>query len=43
VLINLLENAHKYSPAGSQIGISVVGQGEWVQFSVQGNGLVFRF
>ncbi len=38
VLINLLENAHKYSPVGSQIVISAVGQGEWVQFSVQDNG-----
>jgi signal transduction histidine kinase len=38
VLINLLENAHKYSPVGSLIVISAVGQGDWVQFSVQDNG-----
>jgi signal transduction histidine kinase len=38
VLINLLENAHKYSPVGSQIKVAVEGQGDWVQFSVIDDG-----
>jgi NtrC-family two-component system sensor histidine kinase KinB len=38
VLINLLENAVKYTPQGSKIYISAQESGNWMQFCVQDNG-----
>lgn len=38
VIINLTENAIKYTPFESEIKISVIQNGDWVQISVQDNG-----
>ncbi|HEX3530610.1 MAG TPA: ATP-binding protein [Thermoanaerobaculia bacterium] len=37
-LVNLIENAAKYSPAGSPIDISVGGDGEWLSVQVADRG-----
>lgn len=39
VLTNLLENALKYSPDGSEIRISARAQGEWLEVSVSDQGI----
>jgi len=38
VMINLLENAIKYTPQGSTISIGAVNKGNWVEIWVQDNG-----
>ncbi len=38
VLINLLENAVKYTPAKSQIDLSAIVDGDWLNVAVQDNG-----
>jgi NtrC-family two-component system sensor histidine kinase KinB len=38
VVINLLENASKYSPPGDQIKVSAQQEGDWVKFSVKDSG-----
>ncbi|MRW94774.1 DUF4118 domain-containing protein, partial [Duganella sp. FT80W] len=38
VLVNLLENAAKYTPPGSQIGISAAPHGAWLQLMVYDDG-----
>jgi two-component system sensor histidine kinase KdpD len=37
-LVNLIENAAKYSPAGSPIDVSVGGDGEWLSIQVADRG-----
>jgi two-component system sensor histidine kinase KdpD len=41
VLVNLLENANRYTPAGTRIAISATADGDWLRLSVtdQGPGL----
>jgi two-component system sensor histidine kinase KdpD len=41
VLVNLLENANRYTPAGTRIAISAAADGDWLRLSVsdQGPGL----
>jgi two-component system, OmpR family, sensor histidine kinase KdpD len=38
VLVNLLENAHKYSPADAPIDLEVNGEGRWIVFRVADRG-----
>jgi len=38
VLVNLLENAHKYAPAGTPVDLSVAGEGERLVFRVADRG-----
>jgi two-component system phosphate regulon sensor histidine kinase PhoR len=39
VLLNLVDNAIKYSPSGGRIEVSLSAVGEWLRFSVQDEGL----
>jgi signal transduction histidine kinase len=39
VLLNLVDNAIKYSPAGGHVGVTVAAVGEWLRFSVRDEGL----
>ena len=39
VLINLLENATKFTPVGGTLAIMLVHKGEWVEFCVQDTGM----
>ena len=39
VLLNLVDNAIKYSPAGGRIDVLVEAVGEWLRFSVRDEGL----
>jgi signal transduction histidine kinase len=39
ILINLLSNAHKYTPEGGQIRLSARAEDGWVRIDVQDNGL----
>lgn len=38
VLVNLIENAHKYSPQGTAIEITALRDGEWLVFRVEDRG-----
>jgi two-component system sensor histidine kinase KdpD len=38
ILVNLLENAHKYSPAGTPVDLSVHRDAEWLVFRVSDRG-----
>jgi signal transduction histidine kinase/heme exporter protein D len=39
ILINLLSNAHKYTPQGGQIWLTVRAEDGWVRIDVQDNGI----
>ena len=39
VLLNLVDNAIKYSPSGGRIDVTVASVGEWLRFSVRDEGL----
>ncbi len=39
VLVNLLQNARKYSPAGSPIGVRVLAEPQWVTIAVEDRGI----
>ncbi len=39
VLLNLVDNAIKYSPSGGRIEVSLTAVGEWLRFSVRDEGL----
>jgi two-component system phosphate regulon sensor histidine kinase PhoR len=39
VLINLVDNAIKYSPAGGRIDVTAASVGEWLRFNVRDEGL----
>lgn len=39
MLINLLENATKFTPVGGTLAIMLVHKGEWVEFCVQDTGM----
>jgi two-component system phosphate regulon sensor histidine kinase PhoR len=39
VLLNLVDNAIKYSPSGGRIDVTVAAVGEWLRFSVRDEGL----
>jgi len=39
VLLNLVDNAIKYSPSGGRIEVSLTSVGEWLRFSVRDEGL----
>ena len=39
VLLNLVDNAIKYSPSGGRIDVTVSAVGEWLRFSVRDEGL----
>lgn len=38
ILVNLVENAHKYSPAGAPIALNVMRDGDWLRFTVADRG-----
>lgn len=38
ILVNLVENAHKYSPPGTPLTLRVWRDGEWLQFSIADRG-----
>jgi two-component system sensor histidine kinase KdpD len=38
ILVNLLENANKYSPPGTPIGLAAVRRGEWIDLTVSDEG-----
>ena len=38
ILVNLVENAHKYSPAGTPITLRIARDGEWLRFTVADRG-----
>jgi two-component system sensor histidine kinase KdpD len=38
ILVNLVENAHKYSPPGTAIALDVVRDGAWLRFTVADRG-----
>jgi signal transduction histidine kinase len=39
ILINLLSNAHKYTPEGGQIRLTAFAEDGWVRIDVQDNGI----
>ena len=38
ILVNLVENAHKYSPSGAPIALNVTRDGDWLRFTVADRG-----